>query len=135
MCSKFCAFDFVQMHCVLFFRDRYSVSDAWVVQSHYPKCEPWWHKKGRHNCSSALLRICASENPEVHPMCSDHEPFRWTALRAIHDTGAHWAGTHAGVRMRAEILSLKITEADVIFVDECQDVDAQFIRILKSQNK
>lgn len=122
------------------------LNDREVVQACWPRCQPWFKKKGAAGVGPLLehaLRWLPGDM-QVHqiPLCSKHEEFRWIMhsvtiptppVGSITRMRASFAAMRARTaRDRAGVERLQVAAgpSEVLLIDEAQDLSPQALQIL-----
>ena len=126
----------------------FQLGDKDLVEAAYPRCRPWFKKKGGANLGPLVehvLRHLPVGDSMEGLLCAKHEPFRWIIeeLAAPVATKAglcHLRRSFSSMRGRAgrtsaAVMRLRqlpaVASADVLLVDEAQDLTQQALQILK----
>ena len=126
----------------------FQLGDREVIQAAFPRCRPWTRKRNATDIGP-LVEYYLSRPNATPLLCEAHQPFSWiiTELSAptMTKTGlSHLRRSFASMRSRAgrtteSIERLRkvpsVANADVLLVDEAQDLTPQALDILSCLDK
>ena len=130
----------------------FQLSDREVVEACFPRCRPWYKKRSGANLGPLvehLLRHLPVGVPLEGLLCEKHAPFRWileelVAPAATKPGLCHLRRSFSSMRGRAARTPASarrlrqlpaVASADVLLVDEAQDLTPQALQILRCLGK
>lgn len=110
------------------------VTDKWVIETFFPRCTPWHHKRNSKGIATILERVIRTALPRTRrlSMCDKHEEdYGWIADKAVKGEGA-WMSTFPGLRFQSLVHELlqSLKPYDTVMVDEFQDLDVQALILI-----